>query len=486
MRPRFPPGRQDRSRLTHVPRPGLVIAVLAFAGMGASFMQTILLPIQSELPLLLDESRDVTAWAVTVTLLVAAICTPISGRLGDMYGKKTVALVLLGLLVLGSVVAALSPSVAFLIAGRGLQGMGMGVIPLGISILRDVLHKERLGSGIAMVSATLGVGGALGLPISAFVTERYDWHVMFWVASAIGLLALALVAWVVPVSTMRAGGTLDVVGVLGLAAGLTGVLLAVSRGNDWGWGSPRTLGLLLGGLVVLLVWGWYELRVESPLVDLRVTARGTVLFTNLASIAMGFALFASQVVFPQLLELPAGGGGLGLTLMQASLILMPAGLAMLAMSPLAGRLEHRFGPKPLLASGAAIIALSYGIAVAVDLEVWHVLVVNTVLGIGIGLGFAAMPALIMQVVPARETGAANGLNTLMRSLGTTSAAAVVGGVLAAGGAELNGVPVPSGDAFRTALLLGLLAAVVCTVLALLIPRPRLAEDERPSLPDGVL
>lgn len=483
---RFPPRRQDRSRLTRMPRPGLVIAVLAFAGMGASFMQTILLPIQSELPVLLDVSRDVSAWVITVTLLVAAICTPISGRLGDMYGKKTVALALLGLLALGSVVAALSPSVVLLIVGRGLQGMGMGVIPLGISILRDVLHKDRLGSGIALVSATLGVGGALGLPISAYVTERYDWHVVFWVAAGIGLLALALVAWIVPVSTMRTGGKLDVVGVIGLAVGLTGVLLAVSRGNDWGWGSPRTLGLLLGGIVVLLVWGWYELRTDSPLVDLRVTARGTVLFTNLASIAMGFALFASNVVFPQLLELPVEGGGLGLTLMQASLVLMPAGLVMLAMSPVAGRLAHRYGPKPLLASGSAIIALSYVIAVAVDLEVWHVLVVNGVVGVGIGLGFAAMPALIMQVVPAHETGAANGLNTLMRSLGTTSAAAVIGGVLAAGGAELDGVPIPSGDAFRTALLLGLLAALVCTVLALLIPKPRLADDEHPSLPDGVL
>src|SRR5690606_30702082 len=231
----------------------------------------------------------------------AAICTPISGRLGDMYGKKTVALALLGLLVLGSVVAALSPSVVLLIVGRGLQGMGMGVVPLGISILRDVLHRERLGSGIALVSATLGVGGALGLPISAYVTEHYDWHVVFWVAAGIGLLALGLVARIVPVSTLRTGGRLDVVGVAGLAVGLTGVLLAVSRGNDWGWGSPRTLGLLGGGLAVLLVWGWYELRVAEPLVDLRVTARGTVLFTNLASIAMGFALFASNVVFPQLL-----------------------------------------------------------------------------------------------------------------------------------------------------------------------------------------
>ncbi|MFD6448539.1 MFS transporter [Promicromonospora sp. NPDC060204] len=469
-----------------MPRPGVVIAVLAFAGMGASFMQTILLPIQAELPVLLGVSRDVTAWVITVTLLVAAICTPISGRLGDMYGKKTVALVLLGLLALGSVVAALSPSVVLLIVGRGLQGMGMGVVPLGISILRDVLHRDRLGSGIALVSATLGVGGALGLPISAFVTERYDWHVVFWVAAGIGLLALALVAWVVPVSTLRAGGRLDVVGVVGLAIGLTGVLLAVSRGNDWGWGSPRTLGLLLGGLVVLLVWGWYELRIEEPLVDLRVTARGTVLFTNLASIAMGFALFASNVVFPQLLELPTAAGGLGLTLMQASLILMPSGLVMLAMSPISGRLAHRFGAKPLLASGAAVIAVSYVIAVVVDLDVWHVLVVNIVVGVGIGLGFAAMPALIMQVVPSHETGAANGLNTLMRSLGTTSAAAVVGGVLAAGGAQFEGVPVPSGDAFRTALLLGLLASLVCTVLALLIPRPKPPADEHPALPDGVL
>ncbi|MEV0893693.1 MFS transporter [Promicromonospora sp. MEB111] len=469
-----------------MPRPGVVIAVLAFAGMGASFMQTILLPIQAELPVLLGVSRDVTAWVITVTLLVAAICTPISGRLGDMYGKKTVALALLGLLALGSVVAALSPSVVLLIVGRALQGMGMGVVPLGISILRDVLHRDRLGSGIALVSATLGVGGALGLPISAFVTERYDWHVVFWVAAGIGLLALVLVAWVVPVSTLRTGGRLDVVGVLGLAVGLTGVLLAVSRGNDWGWGSPRTLGLLLGGLVVLLVWGWYELRIEEPLVDLRVTARGTVLFTNLASIAMGFALFASNVVFPQLLELPTAAGGLGLTLMQASLILMPSGLVMLAMSPVSGRLAHRFGAKPLLASGAAVIAVSYVIAVVVDLDVWHVLVVNIVVGVGIGLGFAAMPALIMQVVPSHETGAANGLNTLMRSLGTTSAAAVVGGVLAAGGAQYDGVPVPSGDAFRTALLLGLLAALVCTVLALLIPRPKPPVDEHPALPDGVL
>lgn len=232
--------------------------MLALAGMAASFMQTILIPIQGELPQLLGASREDTAWVITITLLVSAICTPISGRLGDMYGKRRVAMVLLGLLALGSVVAALSPTVVPLIIGRALQGLGMGVIPLGISILRDVVHRDRLGSAIALVSATLGVGGAFGLPLSAAVTEHADWHVLFWGAAALSAGVLVLVAWFVPESTQRVGGRIDVIGVIGLAIGLAGVLLAISRGNEWGWTSPVTLALLLGGILVLLAWGWAD------------------------------------------------------------------------------------------------------------------------------------------------------------------------------------------------------------------------------------
>lgn len=458
-------------------KPGVVVAVLALAGVVASFMQTILIPIQGELPQLLDASREDTAWVITITLLVSAICTPISGKLGDMFGKRRVALVLLAVLVAGSVVAALSPTVVPLIVGRGLQGMGMGVIPLGISILRDTLPKERLGSAIALVSATLGVGGALGLPLSAFVTEHFDWHLLFWLAAALGAVVLMLVALLVPASGVRTGGRIDVPGVIGLALGLTGVLLAVSRGNDWGWTSPLTLGSLIGGVVVLLAWGVLELRTHEPLVDLRVSARGAVLMTNLASIAMGFALFASQISFPQLLELPAGLGGIGLTLLQASLVLMPSGLAMLAMSPIAGRLERRFGPRPLLVAGATVIACGYLVAVLLDLQAWHILVINIAIGVGIGLGYAAMPTLIMRAVPRSETGAANGLNTLMRALGTATASAVIAVVLANSATEVGGASVPSTGGFHAAFWLGLGAAAICAVLAALIPRtPRDAED----------
>ncbi|WP_426738185.1 MFS transporter [Plantibacter sp. 2H11-2] len=467
------------------PRHRGLVAVLAFAGMGASFMQTILIPIQAQLPQLLNAAREDTAWVITITLLVSAICVPISGKLGDMYGKRRVALVLLGLLVTGSVIAALSPTVVPLIIGRGLQGTGMGVIPLGIAILRDTLPPKKLSGAIALVSATLGVGGALGLPLSAFVTEHFDWHILFWVAAGISATSFVLFATVVPASTLRTGGRLDIVGAIGLAIGLVGVLLAVSKGNEWGWDAPQTLILLIGGVVVLLAWGWFELRVTNPLVDLRVSARPPVLLTNLSSIAMGFALFSSSIVFPQLLELPTETGGLGLTLLQASFILMPSGLAMLAMSPIAGRLSRTLGAKPLLVIGASIIAISYLGAVFVDLQVWHVLLFNILIGIGIGLGYAAMPTLIMQAVPATETGAANGLNTLMRALGTSVAAAIIAVILADSAVPFGDTLVPSGPGFQLAFIFGLVAAVACAVIAACIPKPKPHPGEHEALPEDL-
>jgi EmrB/QacA subfamily drug resistance transporter len=457
--------------------PGVIVAVLAFAGLGASFMQTILIPIQGELPRLLNTTNDNAAWVITATLVAAAVCTPVAGRFGDMFGKRRVAMALLLLQAVGAILAALSNDVVTMIVARVLQGMAAGVIPLGISILRDVLPPRKLGSGIALVSATLGVGGALGLPLSAVVAENFDWHALFWVAAAIAVLAFVACAVFVPSSTQRSPGRIDAIGIIGLAFGLVGVLVAVSRGGEWGWGDARTLTLLIGGAVVLLTWGVIELRVKEPLVDLRVSARGPVLLTNLASVAMGFALFASSVVLPQLLVLPrATGIGLGLTLTVAALVLAPSGLAMMAMSPVAGQVERRWGAKALLIIGAVVLALAYGLALVFHAEAWQILVVNVVLGVGVGLGYAAMPALIMQAVPRHETGAANGLNALMRSLGTSIAAAVTGAILAQSVTTVGGVAGPSEGGFLLTLVLGLVAAILCVIIAAFIPRPRADQE----------
>jgi MFS family permease len=281
---------------------------------------------------------------------------------------------------------------------------------------------------------------------------------------------------------VRTPGRFDVVGAVGLAVGLAGVLVSISRGNELGWGSPAVLASGVGGLVVLGLWGWFELSVRDPLVDLRVASRRAVLFTNLASVATGFSFFCAQITLPQLLEVPAiGGVGFGLGMVSASLALVPLGLAMMVVSPLAGRLSLRAGPRAVLVMGGATMGVSYLLAVAFVDHVWQVVVVNGLLGVGLGLAYAAMPTLIMGAVPASETGAANGLNALMRTLGTSTASAVVAAVLASGLTVHDGVTVPSAGSFQTTFFIGLVGAVVAVALALAIPRPgRVRPPDRPS------
>jgi EmrB/QacA subfamily drug resistance transporter len=462
------------------------VAALAFGGIVVSLMQTLVIPIVPELPKLLDAPSSDTAWAVTATLLAAAVATPVMGRLGDMYGKRRMLLVSIVLLVAGSVTAALSDSLTPMIVGRVLQGLASGVIPLGISIMRDELPAERLGSATALMSASLGVGGALGLPAAALIADNFDWHVLFWTSAGLGLVALALVLALVPESKVRTGGRFDLVGALGMATGLVCLLLAISKGADWGWTSGTTLGLFAAAVVVLLAWGFFELRVQQPLVDLRTTARRQVLFTNLASVAVGFAMFAMSLVLPQLLQLPeATGYGLGKSMLAAGLVMAPSGLVMMATAPVSAAVSKAKGPKVTLMIGALIVAAGYGLNIALMSEVWHFVLVSCVIGAGIGFTYGSMPALIMGAVPASETAAANSLNTLMRSIGTSTASAVAGVILAQMTTTFGTMALPSQDGFRTVLAIGAGAALLAFVVASFIPRARTgAEAEAVSGPKG--
>ncbi|WP_055611085.1 MFS transporter [Streptomyces phaeochromogenes] len=457
------------------PRSNAVVAVLAFAGIVVSLMQTLVIPIVPELPKYLDASASNAAWAVTATLLAAAVATPVVGRLGDMFGKRRMLLVSIVLLVSGSVVAAFSDSLVPMIVGRALQGLAAGVVPLGISVMRDVLPSERLAGSTAMMSASLGVGGALGLPSAAFIADNYDWHVLFWVSAVLGAVAFVLVLTIVPESKVRTGGRFDLVGSLGLSAALVSLLLAISKGADWGWGSGTTLGLFAVAAVVLVAWGFYELRTSQPLVDLRTTARRQVLFTNLASIAFGFSMFAMSLVLPQLLQLPEQTGyGLGKSMMTVGLVLAPQGLVMMAMAPVSAAITKTRGPKITLMTGAVIVAAGYGLNILLMSEVWHLILVSCVIGAGVGFAYGAMPALIMGAVPASETAAANSLNTLMRSIGTSFASAVAGVVLAQMTTDFGSFALPSENGFKVVMAIGAGAALLALVLAAFLPRQRTA------------
>ncbi|MEU8866251.1 MFS transporter [Streptomyces umbrinus] len=466
------PAPADAGKSAHLPA-NILVAVLAFAGITDALTQALVFPIVPHLPRYLNASASDTAWTVTVILLCGAVATPVMGRLGDMYGKRRMLLINMGLLVAGSVICALSDSLAPMILGRALQGLANGIIPLGISILREETPAGRLPMATAVMLGSLGVGAAIGLPTAALIADKVDWHLLFWIGGALAAVATLLVVRFVPESKVRTGGRVDITGALGMTAGLVCLLLAISKGEDWGWSSGITLALFAAAGIVVPLWGWYELRTPHPMVNLRSAAHPQVLFANLAAVAIGFTLLAMQLVLPQVLQLPeATGYGLGTTLVVTGLVLAPQGLMLMAASPLSARVTRARGPRFTLMLGSSIIALGYLVCMVMMSEVWQLILASCIVSVGTGLAYSALPMIIMAAVPLSETAAATSLNALMRAIGNTVASAVAGTVVAHMTIDFHGAELPSENALRMVLAIGVAAAAVAFAVAIRIPRPR--------------
>lgn len=459
---------------------GGVVPVLAFSGIVVAVMQTLLVPVIKDLPALLNTMPSNATWVMTATLLAGAVSTPIMGRLGDLYGKRRMLLTSLAVMVVGSLICGFTSDLVTMIVGRALQGFAMGAIPLGIGIMRDELPRERLGSAMGLMSSSIGVGGGLALPTAALVAQHADWHTLFFGAAGLGVLSMLLTLLVVPETAVRAQGRFDVAGAIGLSAGLVALLLPLTKGSDWGWGSPTTLVLFGVAVLILVLWGVMELRLADPLVDLRTTARREVLLTNLASITVGVAFYAISLVLPQLLQLPTSTGyGLGQSMVVAGLCMAPLGLTMMFVAPLYARIAARRGPKVSLLLGMLVIAIGYGAGIGLMNAAWQTVIIAVVVGAGIGLAYSSLPALIIGAVDASETGAANGLNTLMRSIGTSVSSAVIGMVLAHMSKSVGPVTVPTMAGFRVSFLIATAAVLIGVALASFLPSQRKAS--RPAL-----
>lgn len=457
----------------------MTILVLSLCGMVSALQFTLVIPLLPEFPELLGISASDSSWLVTATLLTAAVGTPIIARMADMYGKRRMLLVALVAMILGSVICAVEASFLTMIVGRALQGFGASLIAVGISILRDELPPERIGTAVALMSATMGIGSALGLPLAGVLTDWLGWHSIFWFGAVTGAALVVALLAVVEESPVRTPGRFDVPGALVLSAALVCLLLPISKGSAWGWGQPEVVGLLASAVALLAIWVPLELRVNQPMVDLRTSVRRPVLVTNLASVFAGMAMFVNMLVTVQVLQQPITSGvGFGLGVTAAGLAMVPSGLAMVAVSPVSGWLLGRWGGRVVLLFGAGLMALAYVGRIFYADSVAAVVIGSTLVGIGTALAFAAMPTLIMSSVPITETASANGLNSLVRSIGTSLASTLVAAIMATYQVEVGGVFFASGTAFQLVLGLGALAAAICAGLAALIPRDRRTHHER--------
>jgi EmrB/QacA subfamily drug resistance transporter len=443
------------------------LAILAIGALAFSLAQTTVIPALGEIQHELGASSSDIAWLVTAYFLVASIATPILGRLGDMFGKERYLAVSMGLFALGSAVCAVGDSLALMIVGRGLQGLGGGVFPLSFGIVRDEFPREKIPSGIALLGAVAGIGGAIGLPLGGLLADQVGFHWIFWLSVVMGAGATVAVVKFVPESPIRTPGKLDLVGAGILAVGLSGVLIAISRGNDWGWTSSKTLGLAAAGLVVLVLFVLFERRHPAPLINMQTLSRRPVLTTNLATLLVGFGLFGTFVLVPQLAELPESTGyGFGLNATVAGLLMAPGGLMMLLVAPIVGRVGERRGSKLPLVVGCLVAAGGLtGLALAHGSELL-VVVWICIMNAGVGAAFAALPNLIVQAVDSHETGEATGVNTIMRNIGASigsqvAASIVAGHVLASG--------MPEDQGFKLAFLMGAAGGLAAGLTALAIP-----------------
>jgi EmrB/QacA subfamily drug resistance transporter len=450
---------------------GLTLAVLLVGAMAYALSQTMVVPALPAIQRQLDTSATTVTFVLTGYLLTAAVATPIMGRLGDMFGKNRLLVVTLGVFGLGSLVSALSGSIEVLIAGRAIQGVGGAVFPLSFGIIRDEFPPERVSTGIGLISATFGIGGGAGLVLSGVIVDRLDYEWIFWLALIVVSGAIVAVRRFIPESPVKSPARIDWIGAALLSAGLVALLVAVSEGNSWGWGSVRVVSLFAFAAAALLAWIGYEQRVSEPLVEMRMMRNRAVLTTNLTGLLVGFGMFGSFILVPQFVQIPASAGfGFGASVTEAGLYMLPSAATLLVAAPLAGWLGGRIGSKLPLQVGTAIAAAAFVFLALVHDDPWSIYLGTSLFGLGIGFSFASMANLIVEAVDQRHTGVATGINTIMRliggSIGGQVAAAIVAGHIAP-----TGLPEESG--FTAAFVMSAVGVGAAFVLAFWIPgRPQ--------------
>jgi EmrB/QacA subfamily drug resistance transporter len=450
--------------------PGITFTVLALGGVSYALLQSLVAPALPDIEHALHTSENSVSWVLTSYLLSASVATPLIGRLGDMHGKERILLIVLALLCVGTLISALSSSLALMLVGRIVQGAAGGIFPLAFGIIRDEFPRERVASRIGLMSALLGVGGGAGVVLAGPIVDNLSFHYLFWLPLIPIAIATVATHVFVPESPIKVPGRVNYLGATLMSLGMVAVLVAVSETPTWHWLSWKTIVCLAAGIVVLGLWVRNEARSLQPLVDMTMMRIRGVWTTNAVALLLGFGMYASFILLPQYVETPTQAGyGFNATVTQAGLFLVPSTVTMLLVGAQTGRLERLFGSKPPLLAGGVLAMASFFMLAFTRGQRWEIYVAAALLGSGIGLAFAAMANLIIESVGPGQTGVATGMNTVTRTIGGAFGGAATASIIAD---TIGRTSYPSANGYTAAFALCGSALAIGVVVGLLIPRRR--------------
>lgn len=411
--------------------PVSIFAILAISVASFTLLQSLTIPVLAEIQRQYDTTQSTVTWVLTAYLLSASVCTPLLGRIGDTVGKSRMLCVTLCALMLGSLLAALAPSIGWLIAARVIQGAGGGVVPLAFGIVRDEF-EGNVRTALSILASLTAVGFGLGIVIAGPIVVHLGYHWLYWLPMLTTTAAAVATALVIPESPVRAAARLPVWPGLFLSGWLVAGLLGLSQGNTWGWTSLRVLGMFAIAMALAAAWVRSENRAPVPMIDLRMMRRRGMWTANVVGGFVGFGMFASFGFLPQLLQTPESTGyGYDASITEAGHILLPSAVGSFVVALFTARLIATFGVRAVVMAGTVIIGASYlGIARWHD-TAWHLIVATGAQGIGSGLVFSSLAGVVVASVPRDQTGAASGMNANIRTIGGAIGSAVMAGVVTA-------------------------------------------------------
>lgn len=469
--------RPDNLHHGHRFRYRLALVALLLADITFAFQQTAVIPAFPTIEQDLRAPATWTVWLLSGYLIVATVATPLLGKLGDQQGKRRLLLIALLIFLIGSVGAAISPNIGLLIIFRTVQGIGGAVFPLTFAVVSDEVPGENVSFAIGILTGGFGIGAALGLGLGGFIAAALSWRFIFALGGAAILLSTLLITLLVPHSRVTAEPRLDILGGVLFGTALTALLLGLTEGPNLGWASWPIIALFAAFTVLIGGWVGYELRVENPLMDLRILTMPAVLLTNLATLALGYLLFGVYFLLPHFVEAPENvpasvAGrlhyGFAASAAEAGLYLLPAAIGQLMGGPLSGVIERRWSPKWPFAGGMLLGALgAFGLALWHD-QPWQVVSSMLILGFGAGLGIGMGGTLVTQSVSEQDTGISNALNTTLRRVGGGIGGQIGAALLAT--ITVAGTQTPRESAFVIAFAVTALLCLLGAGCAALIPR----------------